>query len=77
MIPLLDWVFVQLRSKDDYRTVIATRSGLLQQDGDVGKTLDGVSHWVCGPDGGYGFYVASCHKVIWVLCQDLLQETNW
>lgn len=58
---IVDWVFVQLRSKDDYRNVIATRSGLLQRDGDI-VDLDGVS-----PLGFAGltvdsFYVAVRHR---------------
>jgi hypothetical protein len=39
---IVDWVFVELRDKDDYTAVVATRSGLLQRDGDV-VDLDGVS----------------------------------
>ncbi|MBK9254095.1 MAG: cadherin-like domain-containing protein [Saprospiraceae bacterium] len=39
---IVDWVFVELRSKSNYANVIATRSGLLQRDGDIVE-LDGVS----------------------------------
>jgi len=39
---IVDWVFVELRSKDNFQTAIASRSGLLQRDGDV-VDLDGVS----------------------------------
>ena len=39
---ITDWVFVELRSKLDKTVVIATRSGLVQRDGDV-VDLDGVS----------------------------------
>lgn len=39
---IVDWVFVELRDKEDYTSVIATRSGLMQRDGDVVE-LDGVS----------------------------------
>lgn len=39
---IVDWVFVQLRSKNNPSQVIATRSGLLQRDGDV-VDLDGLS----------------------------------
>ncbi|MGB4841253.1 MAG: Ig-like domain-containing protein [Saprospiraceae bacterium] len=39
---IVDWVFVELRSKSSNITVLATRSGLLQRDGDV-VDLDGVS----------------------------------
>lgn len=37
---ITDWVFVELRDKNDNTSVISTRSGLLQRDGDVAE-LDG------------------------------------
>jgi len=37
---ITDWVYIELRSKTDNTTVISTRSGLLQRDGDVAE-LDG------------------------------------
>ncbi|MBK7806851.1 MAG: hypothetical protein IPJ51_11180 [Saprospiraceae bacterium] len=39
---IVDWVFVELRSKTTNTTVLATRSGLLQRDGDV-VDLDGIN----------------------------------
>jgi hypothetical protein len=39
---IVDWVFVELRSKADSTLVVATRSGLLQRDGDV-VDMDGIS----------------------------------
>lgn len=39
---IVDWIYVQLRSMTDSTLVLATRSGLLQRDGDV-VDLDGVS----------------------------------
>jgi len=39
---IVDWVFVELRDKNDYTSVVATRSGLIQRDGDV-VDLDGTS----------------------------------
>jgi subtilisin-like proprotein convertase family protein len=39
---IVDWVFVQVRSKTDSSIVVATRSALLQRDGDV-VDVDGVS----------------------------------
>ncbi|MBK9735220.1 MAG: hypothetical protein IPO92_09740 [Saprospiraceae bacterium] len=39
---IVDWVFVEIRSSTDNTLVIATRSGLLQRDGDV-VDMDGVS----------------------------------
>lgn len=39
---ITDWVFIELRSKNDSTSVVATRSGLLQRDGDV-VDLDGFT----------------------------------
>lgn len=39
---IVDWVFLELRDKDDYTNVVATRSALLQRDGDI-VDLDGTS----------------------------------
>jgi len=39
---IVDWVFVELRSKNSNTTVLTTRSGLLQRDGDV-VDLDGIN----------------------------------
>ncbi|MEM9548559.1 MAG: hypothetical protein AAGA77_21415 [Bacteroidota bacterium] len=39
---IVDWVFVELRSKLDNTVIVASRSGLVQRDGDV-VDLDGVS----------------------------------
>lgn len=39
---IVDWIHVQLRSANDSTQVMATRSGLLQRDGDI-VDLDGIS----------------------------------
>jgi len=39
---IVDWIFVELRDKNDYTSVLATRSGLVQRDGDI-VDLDGTS----------------------------------
>jgi hypothetical protein len=39
---IVDWVFVELRDANDPALIVATRSGLLQRDGDVVE-IDGVS----------------------------------
>ncbi|MGH1436757.1 MAG: hemagglutinin protein [Lewinella sp.] len=39
---VVDWVFVELRDKNDNETVITTRSALIQRDGDI-VDYDGVS----------------------------------
>jgi uncharacterized protein YjdB len=39
---IVDWIFVELRKKDDNDSIIATRSGLLQRDGDI-VDINGVT----------------------------------
>lgn len=39
---IIDWIFVELRNAKDYSIVEATRSALLQRDGDI-VDLDGIS----------------------------------
>lgn len=39
---IVDWVFVELRAKSNYNMLLATRSGLLQRDGDI-IDIDGQS----------------------------------
>ena len=39
---IVDWVFLELRDKNDYTSVIATRGALIQRDGDI-VDLDGTS----------------------------------
>jgi uncharacterized protein YjdB len=38
---IVDWVYIELRDKNDNSNIIATRTGLLQRDGDV-VDLDGI-----------------------------------
>lgn len=40
---IVDWVFVELRSKSDSTVVLQTASGLVQRDGDVVSPTDGLS----------------------------------
>ena len=39
---IVDWIFIDLRAKQDATTVVATRAALLQRDGDIVET-DGLS----------------------------------
>lgn len=57
---IVDWVFVELRDKDDDKLVVATRSGLLQRDGDV-VDLDGVSGLSFAGVADDEYYVAVRH----------------
>jgi uncharacterized protein YjdB len=58
---IVDWVFVQIRSKQDPRNVIATRSGLLQRDGDI-VDLDGVSDLIFPGVFVDSFYLSVKHR---------------
>lgn len=57
---IVDWVLVELRDKNDASRIMATRSALLQRDGDI-VDVDGVSSVnfdVCADD----YYVAIRHR---------------
>ena len=58
---IVDWVWVELRDKDDNTLVVASQSALLQRDGDV-VAIDGTSalSFYAIADGSY--YVAIKHR---------------
>lgn len=58
---IVDWVFVEIRSSADVKNVIATRSGLLQRDGDI-VDVDGVSDLNFPDLTANEFYVAVRHR---------------
>lgn len=58
---IVDWVFVEIRSSADVKNVIATRSGLLQRDGDI-VDVDGVSDLNFPDLTADEFYVAVRHR---------------
>ncbi len=58
---IVDWVFVEIRSSADAKNVIATRSGLLQRDGDI-VDVDGVSDLNFPELTADEFYVAVRHR---------------
>mgnify|MGYP003877703987 CR=1 FL=1 len=58
---IVDWVFVELRSKDNMLQRIGTRSGLVQRDGDV-VDLDGVSPLGFAGVSADSFYVVVRHR---------------
>ncbi len=57
----VDWVMVELRSAEKQDSVIATRAGLVQRDGDV-RDIDNISYLTFAnvPSGSY--YVAIRHR---------------
>ncbi len=58
---IVDWVFVELRSKNDNTQIVASRSGLLQRDGDVVDT-DGFSPLAFPRVAPDSFYVVIRHR---------------
>jgi trimeric autotransporter adhesin len=58
---IVDWVFVELRSPNDNKVVVASRSGLLQRDGDV-VDLDGISSLKFSQTLLDSFYVVVRHR---------------
>jgi hypothetical protein len=58
---IVDWVFVELRDKENYSTLIASRSGLLQRDGDI-VDVDGVNYLTFPGISLDSFYVVVRHR---------------
>jgi len=58
---IVDWVFVELRDRNDSSVVVMTRSALLQRDGDV-VDVDGVSPLCFTNLADTLFYVAVRHR---------------
>lgn len=59
---IVDWVLVELRSEAAPNVVVATRSGLLQRDGDVVSPTDGMSVLSFTGLSGSMFYVSVKHR---------------
>ncbi len=57
---IVDWVLVELRDRDDNTAVVASRSALLQRDGDV-VAMDGFSPVTISVGAG-AYYVALRHR---------------
>ncbi|MEM7127906.1 MAG: SdrD B-like domain-containing protein [Chloroflexota bacterium] len=58
---IVDWVFVELRYAGDPTSVVATRSGLLQRDGDI-VDVDGTSPLSFSSSAPASYYVAVRHR---------------
>lgn len=58
---IVDWVFIELRDKTASSTVLATRSALVQKDGDV-VDLDGVSPVTFDGIAADDYYIAVRHR---------------
>jgi len=59
---IVDWVYIQLRSKDNMNDTLATRSALVQRDGDI-VDLDGVSPVSFSGVTADSFYVVVKHRL--------------
>ncbi len=59
---IVDWVFVEIRSGSNFNTVVATKSALIQRDGDIVSCIDGVSplYFSCVCPGNY--YLTVKHR---------------
>ena len=58
---IVDWVFIEMRSKSDSTNVLATRSGLLQRDGDI-VDVDGVGYLRFSGMSPDTFYIVVRHR---------------
>lgn len=58
---IVDWIFVELRDKNDNKKIVATRSGLLQRDGDI-VDLDGKSSLAFPDVDADDYYIALKHR---------------
>jgi hypothetical protein len=58
---IVDWVFIELRDKADPKKVVATRSALLQRDGDIVDT-DGTSSLTLYDVIAGDYYIAIRHR---------------
>jgi hypothetical protein len=59
---IVDWVFVELRDKNNPATVLKTRSALVQRDGDVVESTDGISPLTFTGAAGESYYVSVKHR---------------
>jgi len=58
---IVDWIFLQLRSKNNSATVLHTRAALLQRDGDI-VDIDGVSPVFFAERDADDYYLAVRHR---------------
>lgn len=58
---IVDWIYVELRSVSDSTKVVASRSGLVQRDGDI-VDVDGISPLTFSDAPAGNYYVAIRHR---------------
>jgi hypothetical protein len=59
---IVDWVFIELHSSANPATVVATKSALLQRDGDIVSSDDGISPVLMDSIASGNYYVAIRHR---------------
>ncbi|MBK7761993.1 MAG: hypothetical protein IPI46_01300 [Bacteroidetes bacterium] len=59
---IVDWVFVELRSGTNPATILATKRALLQRDGDVVSSVDGISPLYFSQNAPDNYYVTVKHR---------------
>jgi hypothetical protein len=59
---IVDWVFIELHSSSNPATVIATKSALLQRDGDIVSSDDGVSPVLMDSIASGNYYISIRHR---------------
>ncbi len=73
---IVDWVYIELRSKTNNSIAIASRSALIQRDGDV-VDLDGVSPVRFTGFGVDSFYIVLVHRNHLGVMSDLVTSTDF
>lgn len=58
---ITDWVLVEIRDGNNHSTILATKSALIQKDGDI-VDLDGISNLSVPGIGAGNYYVAIKHR---------------
>lgn len=59
---IVDWVFVELRDAQDSTVVLATRSALVQRDGDIVNAVDGLSALTFNGFVGKSYFLSVKHR---------------
>jgi hypothetical protein len=59
---IVDWVFVEFRSKSDSTQIVSTASALIQRDGDIVSPTDGTSPLTIKALGDSVYFVAVRHR---------------
>ena len=59
---IVDWVFIELHSSANPATVIATKSALLQRDGDIVSADDGISPVLMDSIASGNYYISIRHR---------------